>query len=190
MALVGEMYIDELVAEDAILLCESYEDLETIEEAFKDTVKEKARKAKKQIMELAKEFKAWMMNLLNVIVNLFRTGEGLVNKYSGKIRDEWNKRGDKIKVKTYKYHHNQGALQELCESIKKTASGLSQSNILNSSFLDSTASLISSKYKLTSFDIRSLITCGTSFLKISISTITTITTTNHAFTFSFFSFFF
>ena len=32
MALVGEMYIDELVAEDAILLCESYEDLEAIEE--------------------------------------------------------------------------------------------------------------------------------------------------------------
>ena len=125
MALVGEMYIDELVAEDAILLCESYEDLEAIEESFKDTVKEKAGKAKKQIMELAKKFKAWIMNLLNVIVNLFRSGEGLVNKYSGKIRDEWNKRGDKIKVKTYKYHHNQGALQELCDSIKNTAEGLS-----------------------------------------------------------------
>ena len=137
MALVGEMYIDELVAEDAILLCESYEDLEAIEEAFKDTVKEKAGKAKKQIMDLAKKFKAWIMNLLNVIVNLFRSGEGLVNKYQTKIKDEYNKRGDKIKVKTYKYHHNQGALQELCESIKKTASGLSQSRSEGNSFTKS-----------------------------------------------------
>lgn len=137
MALVGEMYIDELVAEDAILLCESYEDLETIEEAFKDTVKEKAGKAKKQIMELAKKFKAWIMNLLNVIVNLFRSGEGLVNKYSGKIRDEWNKRGDKIKVKTYKYHHNKGALKELCESIKNTAAGLSSTRAEGNTFTKS-----------------------------------------------------
>ena len=137
MALVGEMYIDELVAEDAILLCESYEDLETIEEAFKDTVKEKAGKAKKQIMELAKKFKAWIMNLLNVIVNLFRSGERLVNKYQGKIKDEWNKRGDKIKVKTYKYHHSKGELENLCNSIKDTAEGLSKSRSEGNSFTKS-----------------------------------------------------
>lgn len=121
MALVGEMYIDELIAEDAIMLCESYEDLETIEEAFKDTVKEKGTKAKDQIVALAKKFAAWIKNLMGVIANLFRSGESLVNKYKSKISMEYDRRGDKIKVKTYLYKHNPGKFNNVVQSVKRAA---------------------------------------------------------------------
>lgn len=128
MALVGEMYIDELVAEDAVMTCESYEELETIEEAFKEAVKEKAGSAKNKIVELAKKFAAWIKNLKDVVVNLFRSGESLVKKYKSKITAEYNKRGDKIKVKTYVYKHDRAGIIALTESISVAAMSMLDSN--------------------------------------------------------------
>ena len=128
MALVGEMYIDELVTEDAVMLCESYEDLESIEEAFKDTVKEKAGSAKNKIIDLAKKFAAWIKNLKDVVLNLFRSGESLVKKYKSKISAEYNNRGDKIKVKTYVYKHNRSAILSLVDSITVAATSMLESN--------------------------------------------------------------
>lgn len=128
MALVGEMYIDELITEDAVMLCESYEELETIEEAFKENVKAKAGKAKDQIVTLAKKFAAWIKNLKDVVVNLFRSGESLVKKYKGKISSEYAKRGDKIKVKTYKYKHNRSGIMSLTDSIAAAAMSMMDSN--------------------------------------------------------------
>lgn len=128
MALVGEMYIDELVTEDAVMLCESYEELESIEEAFKDTVKEKAGSAKNKIIELAKKFAAWIKNLKDVILNLFRSGESLVKKYKSKITSEYNTRGDKIKVKTYVYKHDRAGILALVDSITVAATSMLESN--------------------------------------------------------------
>ena len=128
MALVGEMYIDELVTEDAVMLCESYEDLESIEEAFKDTVKEKAGSAKNKIVELAKKFAAWIKNLKDVVLNLFRSGESLVKKYKSKISAEYNNRGDKIKVKTYVYKHDRSGIMALVDSITVAATSMLESN--------------------------------------------------------------
>lgn len=117
LAIIGEMYIDELITEEAIELCENYEDLDSIEEAFKEGVKEKAKKAGGSISALAKKFAAWIQSLITAVTNLFASGEKLVKKYQGKIVAEYNSRGPKIKVKTYMYKHDMNKMKSLLKSI-------------------------------------------------------------------------
>ena len=113
LALVGEMYIDELIIEEAVDTCDDYTELETIEEAFKENAKSKVEKAQKTIKDLAKKFAAWIQGLIGSLSTLFVSCEKLVSKYKGKIVEEYNKRGPRIKVKTYKYSHKPEQLKSL-----------------------------------------------------------------------------
>ena len=125
MALVGEMYIDELIVEEAVSMCEDYDELENIEEAFKENVKSKVGKAKATIVNLAKKFAAWIQGLIGSLSTLFVSGEKLVSKYKGKIIEEYNSRGQRIKVKTYKYSHKP-------EQLKSVLNGILDSNNIGS----------------------------------------------------------
>lgn len=117
LSILGEMYIDELVTEDAIMFCNSTEELESIEEAFKENVAGKANSAKESIKKIAKKFAAFIQNLINSIVNLFSSGETLVKKYKSTIESSYKANGGKIKVKTYKYSHNPAAITDLLNTI-------------------------------------------------------------------------
>lgn len=103
IALAGEIYMDELIVEEALFECETLRDLEIVEESIKDTIKEKADKAIAKIKELWKKFKAWIKNLYNVIVNMFTTGAKLVEKNRSTIKENAERRGRQIKVKCYDY---------------------------------------------------------------------------------------
>jgi len=106
IALAGEIYIDNLIVEEALFDCETIEDLEVVEESIKETAKAKADKAVAKVKELWKKFKAWIKNLKDVVVNMFTSGSKLVSKNKAKIQAEYNRRGNKIKLKSYKYNIN------------------------------------------------------------------------------------
>lgn len=103
IALAGELYMDNLIVEEALFECETLRDLEIVEESIKDTIKEKADKAIAKIKELWKKFKAWIVNLKNVIINMFTSGAKLVEKNRSTIKENAERRGKQIKVKCYDY---------------------------------------------------------------------------------------
>ena len=98
VGLAGELYMDQLIVEEALFECVNIRDLEIVEESIKDTIKEKADKAINYIKELWKKFKAWIKNLVQVITNMFTSGAKLVEKYKSTIVDNYNRRGKQIKV--------------------------------------------------------------------------------------------
>ena len=103
VALAGEIYMDQLIVEEALFECTDIRELEIVEESIKDTIKEKADKAIAYIKELWKKFKAWIKNLVQVIINMFTSGAKLVEKYRSTIAENHKKRGAQIRVKCYKY---------------------------------------------------------------------------------------
>lgn len=124
IALAGEMYIDELIVEEALFDCDTLEDLEVVEESIKENVKEKADKAVAKVKEMWKKFKAWILNLKNVVVNMFASGAKLVEKNKQKIVAEYNRRGDKIKLKSYNYHLDVAKAKGVVNSIAGTATSM------------------------------------------------------------------
>ena len=103
VALAGELYMDQLIVEEALFECTDIRELEIVEESIKETIKEKADKAIAVIKELWKRFKAWIKNLVQVIINMFTSGAKLVEKYRSTIAENHAKRGSQIKVKCFKY---------------------------------------------------------------------------------------
>ena len=117
IALVGEMYIDELLTEDAIMFCEDEAELESIEESFKEAAGKKLNSAKESITKIAKKFAAFIQNLIESVIALFSNGEKLVKNYKSTIEAQYKAKGSSIKVKTYKYSHNPGAITGLLNDI-------------------------------------------------------------------------
>lgn len=117
---VGECYIDELILEEALFDCETVEELEAVEESIKEAAGRKKDAAIAKVKELWKKFKAWILNLKDVIVNQFTSGNKLISKYKYKIISEYKKRGDKIKVKTYKYKFDDTAIREAVAALEVT----------------------------------------------------------------------
>ena len=103
IGLAGELYMDDLIVEEALFECTTFEELSIVEESIKDTIREKADKAVNYIKELWKKFKAWIKNLVQVIINMFTSGAKLVEKYKSTIEENWAKRGSQIRVKCYQY---------------------------------------------------------------------------------------
>ena len=119
IALAGEMYMDQLIVEEALFECADLSELEIVEESIKDTIKEKADKAIAKIKELWKKFKAWIVNLKNVIVNMFTSGEKLVSKYKSTIKENHERRGKQIRVKCYQYKLDTNKAKQVVEDILK-----------------------------------------------------------------------
>lgn len=119
--LSGEMYMEDLIVEEALFNCETITDLEIVEESLKETVQGKAKQAVDKIKELWKKFKAWMLNLKNVIVNMFTSGAKLVEKHAAEIRQQYQARGKKIKVKCYDYKLEYADAVAAVEGIKDIA---------------------------------------------------------------------
>lgn len=117
LALVGEMYIDQLITEEASMFCDDVEELESIEEAFKEAVGKKANSAKEAITNVAKKFAAFIQKLIQSVIGLFSNGEKLVKNYKSTIEAQYKAKGSSIKVKTYRYSHNPGAITGLLNDI-------------------------------------------------------------------------
>lgn len=137
VALAGELYMDQLIVEEALFECTDIRELEIVEESIKDTIKEKADKAINYIKELWKKFKAWIKNLVQVIINMFTSGAKLVEKYKSTIIANHEKRGSQIKVKCYKYKLDETTAKKTVEDIvthvEKTAVAGSKLNMSDAS---------------------------------------------------------
>ena len=101
--LVGESYINDLVLEDALLGCNSIEELEAVEESVKETAVNFKNKAIARVKALWGKFSAWIKNLASSLKNQFVSGSKLISKYSAELSKAYNDRKDKIKVKSYVY---------------------------------------------------------------------------------------
>lgn len=125
---VGESYINDLILEDALFECDNYEDLEVIEESIKSTVVDTKNKAVAKVKSLWSKFTSWIKNLMDNIKNHFMSGKKLVSKYKSEIISQYNKRGDKIRVKTYKYKYDNAAIKAAVSSLKYTFASLQGQN--------------------------------------------------------------
>ena len=88
-------YIDDIIIEN-------YNDYgyEFTSEGFGDMVdslKEKMNNAINKIKEIWAKFKAWIKNLFNVIINMFKSGKRLVDEHESDIRELYNKKRNAIK---------------------------------------------------------------------------------------------
>ena len=137
VALAGELYMDQLIVEEALFECTDIRELEIVEESIKDTIKEKADKAIAYIKELWKKFKAWIKNLVQVIINMFTSGAKLVEKYRSTIVENHKKRGTQIRVKCYKYKLDQttaaATVKNIVEHIDKEATSGKKLNMSDAS---------------------------------------------------------
>lgn len=115
--ILSEMYIDELIFEDAIHYCEDIEKLNIIQEAYDKSIKNKSKEIQKTVGDLAKKFASFIKGLISNITTLFSTGENIVNKYEKRIRETHKKEGKEIKVKTHKYINNTKGLETLVYDI-------------------------------------------------------------------------
>ena len=101
--LVGESYINDLFLEDALSNCSSIDELEAVEESIKDTAVDFKNNAIKKVKALWSKFSAWIKNLFSSLKNQFTDGEKLLSKYGSELDAAYNKRKDKIKLKSYVY---------------------------------------------------------------------------------------
>ena len=67
------------------------------------SMKEKLNNLWKKIKELWDKFKAWIKNLFNVVVNMFKSGKKLMNQYGSEIREGFKKKGNAITFTGYIY---------------------------------------------------------------------------------------
>jgi hypothetical protein len=58
-------------------------------------VKEKINTLMNKLKELWSKFKAWINNLMHVVLNLFKSGEKLYNQYSSQIAEGYKRKGNK-----------------------------------------------------------------------------------------------
>lgn len=97
----SDEYIDSVVTENW------YDDeYDYVSEGVGDMIssmKEKLNNLWKKIKELWDKFKAWIKNLFNVVVNMFKSGKKLMNQYGSEIREGFKKKGNAITFTGYIY---------------------------------------------------------------------------------------
>ena len=97
----SDNYIDSVVTENW------YDDeYDYVSEGVGDMIssmKEKLNNLWKKIKELWDKFKAWIKNLFNVVVNMFKSGKKLMNQYGSEIREGFKKKGNVITFTGYIY---------------------------------------------------------------------------------------
>ena len=71
-----------------------------------DSLKEKVNNAINKIKELWNKFKAWISNLFNVVVNMFKSGAKLVSEHESDIREAYARKKNTIEYNGHLYRLN------------------------------------------------------------------------------------